>query len=381
MVREWYAEKLSRRTVLIMSAALASLTPQTDEQFVKETLFRDTLGRPVANQAEFLKHLGSLKITGRETKLAEFMACSERTRRIAEVNAQSSQQRQRAAILLCGHFRDFSAPHIQERYHRILERYGDRLDIFIHTWSDSGKRGVNAFTDSREWIDLTSTEIPDFSSIMRMLKPKKIMIENNAEMIELFNMVPEQPGSKNKFLNSQLYGIYMAHDLLKRYVAESSTSYSAIIKIRADKPPVTFNLDAIIRNAAVPDAIYTDAATQAPRYYGCLTCDREFAAGTGREHVEHTEHVGDYYIYGAESAMARYASIYLHRYRIKEDIEIFNSKLVPCTCAEKCGNVDKVVKHSGCREYCNRRYYPEAIIQFFMRGEWILSDRDNIRGW
>jgi hypothetical protein len=376
--REEYIEKLSRCTVLTMSSALASETPQTDEQFVKETLFRDTLGRPVANQAEFRQHLASLKTRGREAKLAEFMACPERARLLAEAIANAGKPR--AAILLCGHFRYFSAPHIQERYKRILSQYGDRLDIFIHTWFDSGKRGPNAFSDSREWIDLTNTETPDFSAIMRILKPKKMMIENNAEMIELFNMIPEQPVSKNKFLNSQLYGIYKAHELLQNYVAESGVKYSAVIKIRADKPPVTFNLDAIIRNAEVPEAIYTDAATQAPKYYGCLTCDREFAAGTGREHVEHTEHVGDYYIYGAPSVMARYASIYLHRYRIQEDIRLFNSKLGSCRCAEKYTDGNGVVKHSGCREHCNRCYYPEAIIQYFMRREWILSDRDNIHG-
>jgi hypothetical protein len=375
---------------IVTTAAGVPVSELDDAAYVREYLFKTILKRNVRSQHEFEVHMKSLLKSSRAVKRAEFENCEEaRDRNYTAIPVGSLPGGKRVALLICGHFRNFNDDGIRNKYKRIMEDYPSGVDIFIHTWSDLGLRAPGV------WINTTDDRIPDFETIRSTLNPKMITIENGREMIDSFGLAARRPEHKlyycsgqpcnstvdfSKFIVSQLYSIYTANELRRRYESDNGFKYDLVVKIRADMPPDRVDLGAMV---ALDLNAHTMWANNSHRHRhpggggGCLTCDDEYIHGRIREHKNHTNDVCDIYFYGGSDIMNIYASLYLRVDEMAEYFHKYNEQLNTCSCVEirGCG---VMVRHSRCFEKRYKCIYPERMVREYMRDVWILSDNMHI---
>jgi hypothetical protein len=105
------------------------------------------------------------------------------------------------------------------------------VDYFVHTWKN--KTAPNAIAhanNDHEGKDVTDTE---FNDLKRILKPKKILIE---EQIEFTNRGTDQHewGIFDPNYHSQFYGVMMACNLKQQYELDYASQYDLCVRMRFD---------------------------------------------------------------------------------------------------------------------------------------------------
>lgn len=155
-------------------------------------------------------------------------------------------------------------------------------DIFIHTFSSSGKKSVNRYKGGT-WIkpdELDNTI--DLNFINNNYKPKRIMVEknnldnfsiNDGRVIPL--LVYQAHDDATKYINSQLYTKYNVCNLKKQYEIENKIIYDIVILTRFDFGFEHVNLKDILNldMSRIYFPGYNSHHAHPGKGGGCLSCD------------------------------------------------------------------------------------------------------------
>ena len=282
------------------------------------------------------------------------------------------------ALMLSGHMRNFSK---RKEYWKEFKKMYNFVDIFVHTWSESGERG------GKEWIDVGSTKFPH-EDVKNTLNPVNMLVEDHEELFDSFSFkedgvdlyytnFPHVKTSQDftKYIGSQLYSVKKCFELTQ----ESGENYDVYMRLRGDAVIENFgnllrnNLDFLTEDTVVINGSSNHAHPGGWR--GCRNCDVEF--GGIRKHKVHCNDVCDIFYFGRKSSMSKLCNMYSF---VKELVKSFsenNSK-----AAKKIGvkkhlqKIGYVTTVSSPMVYENeiKAFYPERLIREFMKEFWLISD-------
>ena len=281
------------------------------------------------------------------------------------------------ALLLSGHLRNFSLR--SGFWTEFNRRFGNRVDIYVHTWNETGVRSKT------QWIDI-GKDTPNFEEVKRALNPRKMMIENHSEKISSFSL--KSPGLKLYYTNgaylsktndftrnigSQLYSIMKAWELAN----ESNIEYDMMIRMRNDcvikNFENVFNRDTSFLQKDV--LIVNGNSHKHPHGGGgCNKCNIEYPL---RRHTEHSNDVCDIMYLANPKVMGRVCNMFNDAKKLILSFKKYNELAIK----------DKEVKNAlieypgiyGIRnpkiyETRVKCFYPERLIREYMNKTWILSD-------
>ncbi len=292
------------------------------------------------------------------------------------------QKPKKIALMLSGHFRVFGPR--REFWTDFKKRFGNSVDIFVHTWNESGLRS------EKEWINIGNAP-PDFENISKTLKPVSMSIEEHAPRLESFSF--QQPGLKLYYANfpqlaksrdfsrnigSQLYSIMKCWELVR----DSGRKYDILVRLRADcilenfeglvNRSTTFMTDKVLVVNGSHNHVHPGGGG------GCGQCDNEFQGGKGtRSHASHGRDICDLMYVGKPSVMSKVCNMFKNRKELVKSFKVHNEKV----CREP--EVQKYLVHypdvigvssSKVYETKVKAYYPERLIREYMKDFWILSD-------
>ena len=220
----------------------------------------------------------------------------------------------RVAVLFCGYLR-------QNKYESHLQLINSpHTDVFIHTWDEHGFKNNRRLID-KSWLSNNKTEI-DIDLLKNQYKPVKIKIENNYELLDELSLINkikpiflysgQAKDDASKFINSQLYSIYSAYQLMCEYEKEQGFKYDAIIRLRFDYNITHLDWTSILQeiNLGSEGMYFPHASCNSHSHPngggGCLSCDKDI------EHEKHTNDMCDIWCYGTRHAAGIACETYLH---------------------------------------------------------------------
>ena len=293
----------------------------------------------------------------------------------------------RVALMLSGHFRNFSKR--RRFWADFVAEYAKRgVDIFVHTWSESGERS------GAGWIDIGRGKV-DLEDIQQTIKPVAFEVEDHAGKVQNFSLQQEGldlfyvefPGLTksddfSKHVLSQLYSVHRAFKLVESHEKSHNIKYDLLVRMRADSIVENFSrLFTSSLDFAREDVLVANgsSAHQHPGGgRGCGTCDREFS-GVRRQrvHPEHTNDICDVFYWGRSSAMKRACELFTHARQLVKSFKFSNARAVAELGANNClvyhANVIGV-KQAMTYEKKIKCFYPERLLREHMVSHFVISD-------
>lgn len=352
----------------------------TDEQFLLRQ-FSDFCGRrPQESEMHF--HMQGLKKKTRAQVNDEFAYCDEVVRRamrmphgVPKLPAVTKTPGDfRVAIILAGHLRTF-----KKTYPVIRSKFVIPLgaDVFIHTWDNIGMQKV----DPKYGPIADESEQVDISEIYKIMpEAVDVKIENNASFVATSKMSKSKAyvfgagsagswkmvSAKPVFIESQLYSVYSAFQLMQRQEEKLGKKYDLVIKLRSDMEvgtilPVTTDLQ--------PSDLYVPSPPN--NNHGHPVC---YACESGPHEGRHACDVCDVYAYGGSESMAHYCSLWNNleevygRMCLENEVNLKHPGALYGMCD---GHVAVPIWHNGAthRLHC---FFPERIFRLYLEG-WHLK--------
>ena len=241
------------------------------------------------------------------------------------------------------------------------------VDIFIHTWSDKGFKNEKRLID-KSWLSDKAAPVST-ETIIKQYNPKKILIEENnldefslvGKISPIFLYSGQAKDDATRYINSQLYSINAAYNLMKQYETEENFRYDAIMRVRFDFNITHLDWSGIIEDIKQDCIYFPHASCNSHRHAGggggCLSCD------AGQEHDKHTNDICDIWFYGNRETAARACQIYEQGLNIMLASQEANMKML----AEHKAYTEKdgYVYISSTRDIENRYvcFYPERMLR------------------
>jgi len=298
-----------------------------------------------------------------------------------QLELKKSPPPKKVALMLSGHFRLFSPR--KQFWIDFKKKFGKRVDIYIHTWNESGLRSEN------EWIDIGKLP-PDFEEIREILKPVSMLVEDHSEKVGHLSLQQEgldlyyvnffQLKSGKDFsvhIGSQLYSIMKCWEL----VDKSGVKYDLLVRLRADCILDKFNniftgdTTFIQKNALVVNGSHQHMHPGGGG--GCLKCDQEYAYGK-RSHSDHCRDVCDIMYMGSPSVMKKVCNMFKDAKKLVMSFKKHNEIISKEPGVKKhllyYGNTIGI-KSSKVYETKLKGFYPERLIREYMKDSWILTDK------
>ena len=292
---------------------------------------------------------------------------------------ENSGSRPKVALMISGHLRNFASR--EAFWSKFVADFQD-VDIYVHTWSDSGERGPT------EWIDVGKNK-QSHARAKSILNPVEMVVENHEDLYDEFSF--HQPDVDlyygencqirttddfSKCIGSQLYSIKSCFELTQR----SGRTYDVYVRLRGDSVVHNFsnlmcsNLAHISDNALVING--SDNHVHLGGGRGCMKCDVEYCSGV-RDHGDHSNDVCDIFYFGKHDAMAKVCSMYDNVKALVRGFQEHNTRFAATSEVQqylsKFGNVT-VVTSPHIYEKSIKCFYPERLIREFMKDFWLISD-------
>ena len=286
----------------------------------------------------------------------------------------------KVALMLSGHFRDFGPR--KDLWIEFKKKFGDMVDIYIHTWNESGVR-------SKDFKFTLGKSPPDFELIKRILKPVSMLVEDHVQKESSFSL--QQPGLKlyyvnfpeikdikdfSKSIGSQLYSIMKCWQLVR----DSKKEYDLLVRLRADcvlqnfENIFTGDTSFIERGALVMNG--SKFHSHAGGGGGCKQCNEEYTRGK-RVHLEHGRDVCDIMYMGNPVVMKKVCNMFHDAKKLVLSFKAHNERV----CKEDLVKRNCITYHNtiGVRgwkihEYKLKCYYPERLIREYMKDYWVITD-------
>lgn len=282
------------------------------------------------------------------------------------------------ALMLSGHLRNFEPR--KQFWIDFNKEFGDRVDIYIHTWNESGLRSKD------EWIDIGSPP-PDFDEIRKVMQPKKMLIEDHSEKSKGFSFL--QPGLDlyytnlryldrasdfTKNIGSQLYSVMKSWELAR----DSNVEYDMMIRLRNDC--IIENFGNIFKRdtsfLAKEDVLVINGNSHrhALGGGGCSKCGTEYPE---RKHTDHVCDVCDIMYFGNPKVMERICNMFSHVKELVMSFKEYNKLALKDKEVREC-----LVKYPyayGVKSHVVfetkiKCFYPERLIREYMKDYWLLTD-------
>lgn len=274
------------------------------------------------------------------------------------------------AILLCGHLRTFKQTYPRIRQNMVLPM---KADVFIHTWDSIGMQS----------LDRKYGPIPNESQAVNLTEVYQLMpetidlkVENNARFIDSAKTASSKPyvygggrgaswhmlSAKPVFIESQLYSLNEAFNLMERHEEKIGKKYDVVIKLRSDMEVSRYE---IAGDAIRPDSLWVPSPPNSN--HGHPLC---FACARGPHEGRHAADVCDVYAYGGRAAMGHYCSVW-------RNLDAVYARM----CEENAVNIKNTTAHHGLvdghvavpiwhnpethRLHC---FYPERIFRLYLEG-------------
>lgn len=283
----------------------------------------------------------------------------------------------KVALLLSGHIRNFEPR--KAFWVDFNNKFGDRVDIYVHTWNESGVRS------QKEWIDVGKVP-PSFDEIRAVLKPKKMLVEDHSEKIDSFSL--KHPGlqlyyTNVRYLNrttdftrnigSQLYSIMKSWELAK----DSGVEYDMMIRLRNDCIIENFGNIFTRDTSFLKDEVLVVNGNSHRHAFGgggCNKCTLEYPT---RKHTDHVNDVCDIMYLGNPSVMARVCNMFNDARKLVLSFKEYNELAMKDEDVRAClvPYPDAMgVKAPKIYESRIKCFYPERLIREYMKDYWLLTD-------
>lgn len=231
----------------------------------------------------------------------------------------SRSQGPRVAILLAGYVRNS-----KHASHAPIIEYSN-ADVFVHTWDDIGLKNGRRLID-KKWIAEGSPPT-DAAEIERIYRPCDMRVESNASKLDEFSIVGrirpiflyagQARDDATRYINSQLYSIHRAYEMMCEKERKEGFRYHAILRMRFDFEVRSFSWTGILEDVARGGVYFPHAACNNHRHAGggggCVSCD------AGVEHARHSNDLCDLWFYGSRDEAAKACEVYLRSYDIAKD--------------------------------------------------------------
>ena len=283
----------------------------------------------------------------------------------------------KVALLLSGHVRNFEPR--KQFWIDFNKKFGDRVDIYIHTWNESGLRSKN------EWIDVGSVP-PNFDEIRDILKPKDMLIEDHASKMDSFSFI--QPGLElyytnvlylnraedfTKNIGSQLYSVMKSWELANN----SNIKYDMMIRLRGDCILENFNNIFTRDTSFLEDDVLImngNSHRHAMGGGGCSKCTLEYPI---RKHKDHVCDVCDIMYLGNPKVMKKVCNMFKNARDLVKSFQGYNKLAIKDKKV-----LDSLVKYPysyGVKcpivfETKLKCFYPERLIREYMKDYWLITD-------
>jgi len=283
----------------------------------------------------------------------------------------------KVALLLSGHVRNFEPR--KKFWIDFNKKFSDRVDIYIHTWNESGLRSKN------EWIDVGSTP-PDFDEIRKILKPKQMLVENHADKMDSFSFIQtgldlyytnvlylNRAADFTKNIGSQLYSVMKSWELAQN----SNIEYDMMIRLRGDCILENFNNIFTRDTSFLKDDVLImngNSHRHAMGGGGCSKCTLEYPI---RKHKDHVCDVCDIMYLGNPKVMKKVCNMFTSSRELVKSFQKYN----------KLALKDKKVLNSLVKypyaygikcpivfETKVKCFYPERLIREYMKDYWLITD-------
>ena len=234
--------------------------------------------------------------------------------------------RPRIAVLMCGYLRNYKySSHLQ-----LLN--SPYVDVFIHTWDDHGFKNERRLID-KSWLSNVKTPI-NVETIVKQYRPVKMKVETNSELLDSFSLLGkvhplflysgQAKDDASKYINSQLYSIWAAYNLMRDHENEKGFEYDAIIRLRFDFNITHLDWSGIVEDINKNSIYFPDACTNGHKHSGggggCISCDRDL------QHDKHTNDLCDIWFYGRRDLACQACELFLQSEKIMKEHHDENMK-------------------------------------------------------
>lgn len=238
------------------------------------------------------------------------------------------------AVTFCGHVRDLNT--VYKTHNKII--FHPNFDVFIHTWNDSGIKCKQQWFKhwmSPDQVIITKEQVDNIYHCVDMI------IEDNKSILETMSLIgkinpiflfeSQARDDASKYINSQLYSIYKAFNLVEKHMKFTGIEYVGLIKLRFDMKISHFNIPKIFDDMKNNTVYFPHGCCNMHKHFagggGCLTCDSECDI---KFHDKHTNDICDIWFYTNKNLMEYTCSMYNYSLGIlqknhKRNIELLSS--------------------------------------------------------
>lgn len=294
----------------------------------------------------------------------------------------------RVAVLISGHPRDMSF------YSNLVPLVGKKVDFFVFSWDQPGKRGTETELENSEQSYRDEIE-KIYKSNFRI---KKYAIENNKDFVKNNPVDPSikfirYSRSSEVFIKSQLYAIKRSYQLMEEYVKETGIKYDLVLKTRNETIIKKFIVDdELIKEVNKDKIIFVphagDSGHGHPHPSYCERCDQIYEFGLRMPHIfDHRNAICDLYAYGSMESMKKYCYAIDSYEETSRKFEKHNMSMVDRLPIEYTKDGEAYVFDHKSYEndvilqmfmFCS---YPEKLFQYLLKDHMLVKARKIVLGW
>lgn len=328
------------------------------------------------NYARVRPNVGEMnRLAKKEQDVQAFLDASVKRETIAHFADVYPEKR--VALCVSGHFRNLEMYRDWWAYISLFKN----VDVYVHTWTDVGKR------TSEKWIDASAAML-DLPTMVEMVKPKAHLVEDVAPILEACSLKKQGRAlyfagcqkrieDFSKFIVCQLYSVQKSYQLMK----QSGVHYDVVVRTRADAVMKNFNPNTLltlqmeINGQPAVYFNYGDSHVHPLYGGGCTQCE-----ATLDSHHEHTNDVCDVFYYGNEKGMEPLMNMYDDSHSLADRFAVENAQKMadPSLDLVGSGQVDGSGEEFWVKPLAYERHikciYPERMLREQRPGILLLSD-------
>lgn len=283
------------------------------------------------------------------------------------------------AVCFFGYTRD-----IEKNYNTHKNLFKLNPDIFIHTFTSSGKKSNTRFKDE-VWIkqnELNNTI--DINFLKSKYNPKGITVEkndlesfsiNDGRVIPLF--VLQAHDDATKYINSQLYTKYMVCTMKKAYEIENKFNYDIVILSRFDFGFDFLNIKELLNldMSRIYFPGYNSHHAHPGKGGGCMNCN----AGKYHFGCSHSNDMCDVWTISYSSNIDVVGNLYLNAKSILRDTRYITNDYIIKNNIKHKKDKNFVYVYERIEDDKLVCYYPERLLREYLKSN-ICVTYNSIRG-
>lgn len=284
-------------------------------------------------------------------------------------------KQKRLAVILSGYLR-------HSQHHSHLPLIQDKnVDIFIHTWNEYGFKNEMRLIDN-VWLSGCDCMI-DVDSLQDLYKPVKISVEDNRKILDEFSLLRsispvflyagQAKDDATKYVNSQLYSLNAAYQMVCDHETENGFKYDGILRLMFDYQIEFIDLTGVLKDLDSADVHFPHAGCNCHKHAGggggCMLCDKN------KEHDKHGNDLCDLWFYGRRDLVGPACEMYFKAFQVLSDNHAANMEFL--SGSNYSVSKDGFVYISSTKDIEEKFvcFYPERILREVLTGTCCKSSK------